>query len=189
MFGLPLHPSLIHFPIALVVVGAVAEAVYIGIRKPWLRFFGPIILTCALLGATAAYFTGTAAGDAATDQGVPEKAVDKHENAAVIAFVSIGLATLLSWATRTKDRGMQISATVAIVAAGLTLYAAHLGGKLVFVHDAGHVTEAGAPVPVGTKAGAGGAGQAAPGATSGAGEKAGSSSEAGEHEAGEHGGH
>lgn len=180
MFGLPLHPSLIHFPIALVVVGAVAEAAYIGIRKPWLRFFGPILLTCALLGATAAYFTGTAAGDKATDQGVPEKVVDKHENAAVIAFASIGLAAILSWATRAKDKGMQISATVAIVAAGLTLYAAHLGGRLVFIQGAGHVTEAGVPVPVGTKAAAGG--EAAKGAASGAGEKAGSHNEAGEHE-------
>jgi uncharacterized membrane protein len=172
MFGLPLHPSLIHFPIALVVVGAVAEAVYIGIRRPWLRFFGPILLTCALLGATAAYFTGTAAGDVAEHQGVPQKALDQHEQAGVIAFSAIGLAALLSWATRARDRGLQISATVAILAAGITLYTAHLGGRLVFVHGAGHVTQAGA-------GGAAGAVGSAPA-------DAAVGHEAGEHSAGDH---
>ncbi len=179
MFGLPLHPSLIHFPIALVVIGAVAEVVYIGIRKPWLRFLGPILLTCALLGATAAYFSGTAAGDAAEHQGVPEKAVDQHEQAGIIAFAAIGLAAILSWATRPRDRGLQISATVAVIAAGITLYTAHLGGRLVFVHGAGHVTEAGAAGTAGAGTGAAGSG------TEGA-EKAAPGHEAAEHSAGDH---
>ena len=183
MFGLPLHPSLIHFPIALVVVGAVAEAVYILIRRPWLRFLGPILLTCALLGATAAYFTGTAAGDAAEHQGVPQKALDQHEQAGIIAFSAIGLAALLSWATRTRDRGLQISATVAIIAAGITLYTAHLGGRLVFIHGAGHVTQAGA---AGAGTAAGGAASAEKAGQETGGGKAGSAQEAGEHSAGDH---
>lgn len=144
MFGLPLHPGLVHFPIALAVVGALAEIAYLVIRRPWLKLYGPILLTLALLGGGAAYFSGQAAEDPAEHQGVPEKAIGAHEQSCIIALSAVALAALLSWATRPKGKGLQLAAVVAVAGAALMLYTGHLGGRLVFLHGAGRV-EQGAP--------------------------------------------
>lgn len=149
MFGLPLHPGLIHFPIALAVVGALAEVAYLVIRRPWLKFFGPILLTLALVGGGAAYFSGQAAEDPAEHQGVPDKAIEAHEQACLISLGGVALAALLSWATRPRGRGLPLASVVAVGGAVLMLYTGHLGGRLVFLHGAGRVTAAGQPAPGG----------------------------------------
>ena len=137
--GLELHPAIVHFPIALTVVGALGALAYLFIPRDWLRWFAPILLSLALLGAAAAYFSGKAAADRAEAIGVPEAAVDQHEETGLWALGIVGLACFLSWATHTRRRGQWISTLVAIVAAGLVLWNGHLGGKLVFVHGAGRV--------------------------------------------------
>jgi uncharacterized membrane protein len=145
MFGLPLHPALVHFPIALAVVGALAEVAYLVVRRPWLRLFGPVLLSLALVGGGAAYFSGQAAEDAAEHQGVPDKDIGAHEQSCIIALCAVALATLLSWATRPGGRGLAIAAVAAGAAAVLMLYTGHLGGRLVFLHGAGRVTQGGTP--------------------------------------------
>ena len=140
MFGLELHPAVIHFPIALGVVGAVASIAYLFVRKEWLRWFGPILLTCALLGSGVAYFSGQSAEDRAEDLKVPKAAIEEHEESAIWAIGLVALATLLSWATVSKRRGEWLAALIAAVAAAAFLRTGHLGGVLVFVHGAGHVT-------------------------------------------------
>ncbi len=139
MLGLDLHPAVVHFPIALAAVGALAEIAYLLIRRPVFKWLGPILLTLALLGSGVAYFSGKAVGDKAEHQGVPEAAVDDHENSCLWALGAIGLATLLSWATHPRGRGIWITALAAFVAASLTFWTGHLGGKLVFIHGAGRV--------------------------------------------------
>jgi len=139
VFGLDLHPAVVHFPIALGLIGALAELVYLLIRRPWVRWFGPVLLTLALAGSGVAYFSGKAVGDKAEHQGVPEAAVDKHEESCLWALGTLGLATLLSWAVRPTGKGIWLSTLVALAAAGLTLYTGYLGGELVYVHGAGHV--------------------------------------------------
>jgi uncharacterized membrane protein len=157
MFGLPLHPGLVHFPIALAVVGALAEVAYLAIRRPWLKFFGPVLLTLALVGGGAAYFSGQSAEDPAEHQGVPEKDIGAHEQACIIALSGVALAALLSWATRPKGRGLGLAAILAVGAAALRLYTGHLGGRLVFLHGAGRVGQGAVP------GGAPAAGRATPG--------------------------
>ncbi len=140
MFGLELHPAVVHFPIALGVVGAFFAVVYLFLRKEWLRWFAPVLLSIALLGAVGAYFSGQNAEDRAEALRVPENAIHQHEESSLYGLGLIGLATLLSWATHARRRGEWLAAIVAVVAAGAILYTAHLGGKLVFIHGAGRVT-------------------------------------------------
>jgi uncharacterized membrane protein len=148
MFGLDLHPAAVHFPIALGVVGAVAETAYLLIRRPSLKWYGPVLLTLALAGSGAAYFSGTSVKDKAEDQGVPDEAIDKHEESCLWALGALGLATLLSWAVRPKGRAIWLSSLVALAAAGLTLYTGYLGGELVYRHGAGRVgVQAAKPPP------------------------------------------
>lgn len=139
LFGLDLHPAVVHFPVALAAVGAVSEVGYLFFRRPWIRWFAPVLLTLALAGSGVAYFSGQAVHDKAVDQGVPHDAIEKHESACVWSLGALGLAALLAWAVRTSGKGIWLSALVALAAAGLTLYTGYLGGELVYVHGAGHV--------------------------------------------------
>ena len=139
MFGLELHPAVIHYPIALGVVGAFVLLAYAILRKDWIRWFGPILLTLALAGAGAAYFSGESASDRAEHAGVPEKEVDRHEELAIWSIGVLALSTLLAWATVASRKGIWIAAPLAVAAAGMILWTAHFGGRLVFIYGAGHV--------------------------------------------------
>lgn len=145
IFGLELHPSVVHFPIALVVVGALFAVLYAALRRERLRWFAPILLSLALLGAVGAYFSGQAAEDRAEEIGVPHEALEEHESAGIWALGLIALACLLSWATHAPRRGMWVAALIAIVAVAVTFRAGHLGGTLVYVHGAGRVQEPAPP--------------------------------------------
>lgn len=166
MFGLELHPAVVHFPIALGVVGALGGVAYLFIRRDWLRWFAPILLSLALLGAGAAYFSGKSAEDRAEKIHVPEAAIEEHETSGLWAIGTLGLAALLSWATHARRRGEWAAALVAALAAAVLLRTGHLGGKLVFIHGAGHVTAGAGAGAAGAGAG-GGAGAAGGGAQPG----------------------
>jgi uncharacterized membrane protein len=142
LLGLDLHPAVVHFPIALGAVGALGEVAYLFVRRPVLKWLGPILLSLALAGSGVAYFSGNAVQDKAEDQGVPRDAVEKHQETCLWALGALGLATLLSWAVRPKGGAIWLSSIVALTAAGLTLYTAYLGGRLVYVHGAGRVKAA-----------------------------------------------
>jgi len=141
VFGLELHPAIIHYPIALGSVGALALLAYALFRREWLRWFGPILLTMALAGAGAAYFSGESAHDRAEDIGVPHEEIERHEETALWGIGILALATLLGWATTRGRRGVWVAAALAVAAAGVILWAAHLGGRLVFIYGAGRVTK------------------------------------------------
>ena len=145
--GLEIHPAIVHFPIALTIVGALVALAYLFLRRDWLRWFAPILLSLALCGAVGAYFTGQAAEDRAEDAGVPKGAIEQHEETGLWAMGLIGLACFLSWATHAKRRGEWIAALVAVAAAGLVAWNGHLGGKLVFIHGAGRVQGAHSGAP------------------------------------------
>ena len=145
MFGLELHPAVIHYPIALGTIGAVALLAYAILRHDWLRWFGPILLTAALVGAGAAYFSGESASDRAEHAGVPDAAIERHESLAIWGIGVLALSTLLAWATTASRRNVWIAAPVSVAAAALILWAAHYGGRLVYVYGAGHVTKSEVP--------------------------------------------
>jgi uncharacterized membrane protein len=159
--GLEIHPSIVHFPIALTIVGALAVLAYALLRRDWLRWFGPILLTIALAGAGGAYFSGKSAEDRAEHIGVPEAAIEEHEEVAIWAIWVIGLSALLAWATHASRRGVWLAGIVSLAAVTLVALAAHRGGKLVYIHGAGHVPSASAPKAGASPAGATGGAPAA----------------------------
>ena len=137
MFGLELHPAVVHYPIALGVVGAAVLVLYAMLRRDWLRWWGPILLTLALAGAGASYFSGQSSSDRAEKMGVPEKEVDRHEQMAIWSIGVLGLSTFLAWATVAGRRGVWLAAPLSVAAAALILWAGHLGGRLVYIYGAG----------------------------------------------------
>jgi len=145
MFGLELHPSIVHFPVALVTVGALFAVLYLFLRREWLRWFAPVLFSLALLGAGAAYFSGQSAKDRAEASGVPKPAIEEHEESGVWAVGVTALSCLVSWATHSGRRGIWISTVLALLATTIILRTGHLGGRLVYVYGAGHVAGAAAP--------------------------------------------
>jgi uncharacterized membrane protein len=138
--GMEIHPWVVHFPVALVTVAAFFSVLYLFLRREWLRWFAPLLLSLALLGAVASYFSGQAAEDRAEAIGVPEPAVEEHEETSIWGTGLMGLACLLAWATHSRQRGIWVSSLVAVAAAGLILWTGHLGGKLVYEYGAGRVS-------------------------------------------------
>ena len=77
--------------------------------------------------------------------GVPEAAIEAHEELAVWALWLIALSTLLAWATHVSRRGMWVAAIVSLGAMVVIALAAYRGGRLVYIHGAGRVPAANAP--------------------------------------------
>lgn len=139
--GMPVHPFIVHVPIALLVLSPLFELIGRASRIAWWRNAALALLVIGVLGAGAAVLTGTRAGDAAERHGVPEQAVDAHERMA-FATLWLGLAAVVAYGV--AARVGRARAAVAALALLLQLAAAvtvgvtgHRGGMLVFQHGAG----------------------------------------------------
>ena len=146
MPNLPLHPALVHLPLALALVvpllaAVVIVAVWLGWldRRAWAIVVG--LQLCQLGGALVALQTGHEEGERYED--VAKAAVEAHEEAATVFTVASGVTLALAAAgllIRRKEALMALAAaTVAAggVTASLALRAGHAGGELVFVHGLG----------------------------------------------------
>lgn len=139
-----LHPLVVHFPIAMVLVGTVA--VLIWASKPsafWYRCATLAFLVGAL-AATTAYFTGEAAEEAAEDVPIVDQIVGLHERMAIFTLAAT-LITLLALVL-TQPRLLSGSTdepppakavrfaigALAVTAAILVSLTSHLGGLMVW---------------------------------------------------------
>lgn len=158
MFDLPLHPAIVHLPLAgAVFVPLVAVFLVFGrgSRDTWLLGVGLQGLT--LLGATLGLRTGEA-DEERVEHAVRESLIHAHEEAAELftVILGLGLAVWVAGLLLRSDRLRRGLAVVAAVAGLLGLIAGlqvgHLGGELVYQHGA-------ASAWVGGAAQGGGAGQ------------------------------
>jgi uncharacterized membrane protein len=137
----PLHPAVIHFPIALALVALLVELLA---RVPRWRALEPaaaLLVTLAALGAIAAVVTGDMAHDEAVVPAGAHDLVEQHEELGETAMWSlVGLAAarlLLGWRRRFSGALPWAYLVLAAAAAGLVAYNGHLGGRLVFDHGVG----------------------------------------------------
>ena len=143
-----LHPVVVHFPIAFVVVAPLLDLACLVFRsRVWLDRAASAMYLAGTLGAGAAYLSGERAAEALQSiSPAAESVLADHEAQAVLTLVVLAAATLLrvtvSWLAR-DDRRIKIGmfrllalpATVAALAM-LALTADH-GGKLVYRHGIG----------------------------------------------------
>jgi uncharacterized membrane protein len=135
-----LHAMIVHFPIALLMVGFLSELISLVTGRKFFSQVSFYLLILAAAGALTAYFTGDAAGDG-LEGGSLKKAMDLHEQAAVITLWLTVAAALLRTAfelLKKKMLWLKITAIVlfgaAVAGVGRTGY---LGGQLVYKHAAG----------------------------------------------------
>lgn len=138
--GMPVHPLVVHVPVALLVLSPLFELVGRTLDAAWWRNAALTLLLIGVMGAAAAVVTGSRAGATAERHGVPEQAVDAHERMAY-ATLWLGLAAAVAYgiAARVRRARAVVSALALLLqlAAAVTVgIAGHRGGVLVYQHGA-----------------------------------------------------
>ncbi len=140
----PLHPAMVHFPIALILLGALCAVTAAFVRRWNLPLFAAVLLSFGALGAIAAGQTGEREEDAAEHAAGGKALLKQHETWAdrtcSLALVSAGLAIAAVAAARWSRTARGLGAVAAIVALGAgwcVIQTGHAGGQLVYGHGAG----------------------------------------------------
>ena len=142
MAGIPLHPQLVHFPIAFLTVSFLLDLIGILINsKKWI-YFGGILLLLAVLTAFAALLSGQSAEDTIEPMSDAfHDAVEEHEGMATRTFFFILMIGIVRGWLQIKSKFNSWKQWGYIMLAGigvmLILRVGHLGGKLVYNHGAG----------------------------------------------------
>jgi uncharacterized membrane protein len=152
---IPLHPVIVHTPIALILFSLLFELVGRFTDIDWWRKAAFAMLVIGVLGAGAAVLSGNAAEETAEDQGVPDDAIEAHEEAGTLTLW-LGVAAVLARALASRPgpaRGaVSLLALVAhLLTAGAVGMAGFRGGILVYDHGAG--IKASAPAVPGDRSG------------------------------------
>lgn len=135
----PLHPILVHFPIALLFTAVFFEFWGFLFPRESYRQFGLWLLIFGFVGGIVASGFGWWAEDSVKAAGVPEDAIDRHESFAVATLILFGVLLIFRrWVRdRWSVRVQTIYLTLAV--AGLLLLATtgYFGGDLVYRYGAG----------------------------------------------------
>lgn len=134
-----LHPFAVHFPIALLLVSLVAEAIWL-IRKQ--EFWRDMAFWLLLFGAAGSFLAAISGGWAEDALNMGHDLHEKVEQHETVGYIIAWLyAALLVWKIlRRKAMGIPENRTflgAMLVATALLLYSGFLGGKLVYEYGAG----------------------------------------------------
>jgi len=135
-----LHAMIIHFPIALLMVGFLSEIIALFYNRILFRKIAFYLLLLGAVGAIAAYLSGGYAAEG-IETGRLAEAIEAHEEAALITLwlaiiTAIYRATLLFFKyERPWTKWVGILLFAALV--GSIINTGNLGGKLVYEHGAG----------------------------------------------------
>ena len=142
MFGTThLHPMIVHFPIALLIVGFLSDLIGVFLKKDFFSKAGFYLLILGTAGVIAAYFSGNIAGDGVSEAGVLKQALENHEEAAELSLWLMVIASVVRIGIVLFKKYSGIFKWVAILLflAGILSIArtGYYGGELVFKHAAG----------------------------------------------------
>ncbi len=136
-----LHPMVVHFPIALLIVGFATDVAGLFIKREFLNQAGFYLLILGALGTMAALSSGELAGEGIAEYGELGLAIERHEEAAELAgwLVGIAAAARIALVLLKKHTGLlKIAALVLFFAAVLAIArTGYYGGKLVYENAAG----------------------------------------------------
>lgn len=132
---MPLHPLIVHFPIALLIVGTVAQLV--ALFKP--DFFdkaATYLLGLGWISGWIAYFTGDGAEEFAerTQNKDIEALVSTHETLALVSLILFAVALILKWLAYRKPAAFWKPLVIVVCLSGAVLVgvAGHYGGRMAY---------------------------------------------------------
>lgn len=135
----PIHPMLVHFPIALLSAAVFFDLLGKKWRPEECRIAGLYTLVLGFAGAALSVISGALAEDAAEHSGVPERAIEIHEMLGFATFwIFAGLLGLrvVIWLDWIQERRL-VTALLGIVGVLVMLVASYYGGSLVYDYGAG----------------------------------------------------
>ena len=131
---------LVHFPIALIISGFIAEIIGLISGKPVFKLGGFYLLLAGTAGTIASYLAGNAAGEG-MEGGSLENAMEQHEEAGTIALwltIATAVVYLGIYIFKYHKKWLRMAAIVLFaVAVGAIARTGYLGGQLVYKHGAG----------------------------------------------------
>ncbi len=135
----PIHPMLVHFPIALLSASMLCDLLALRWRPDEFRIAGLYTLVLGLAGALLSVISGHMAEEAVEHSGVPEQILEIHEKLGFATFwIFAGLLGLRA-AERLGWIGWQRMITIAVgmVAVLVLFVTSYYGGSLVYDYGAG----------------------------------------------------
>ena len=147
---LPLHPILVHFPIALLITSVLFDAAGVIVKREALREGALWLLALGLVAGVAAGVAGLVAKEAAGKAGIAESLIERHET---LAFVTLAIfGTLLGYRLFLRNQLVRVTLAVyligALVGIGTLSATGYFGGHLVYEHGAGVKAMKSAPSPL-----------------------------------------
>lgn len=135
----PLHPPLVHFPVALVTLSVAADALGNALGSASLHEAGWWALLGAAIGAALSVLAGLYDMSRARIAHDAHERVHKHMRVGLVLLTALAALTLWRWQIETGPvRGLGGPYLVAAFAVlGLTFYQGWLGGRLVFAQGVG----------------------------------------------------
>jgi len=134
-----LHPAVVHFPIGLLVLSTVLEAIGFATGRADFSRFSWWSQIAGVLGLAIAVVTGLIAGNRAIPTPPGRAALDIHEQLALLTAASV--AALFLWRIAKKGKVPPDAPRVYLVALGMStlllLTTAWFGGELVFRYAIG----------------------------------------------------
>ena len=134
------HAMVIHFPIALLIIGFLSELLGYAIKKPFFNQAAFFLLILGTFGTIAAYLSGDAAGEG-MEEGSLGQAIGMHQEAAIVTLWSVVITSLVHTAIlffKYKNKWfIRISIMLFALSIGAVTRTAYLGGQLVYKHAAG----------------------------------------------------
>jgi uncharacterized membrane protein len=132
---------IVHFPIALLIVGFLSELISLILKKEFFSRAGYYLLILGTVGVIAAYLSGEYAGDGITEAGALKQALETHESAALLSlWLMVGAALVrIALVFFKKHNGVFKWAAFILFLLGVLSIArtGYYGGELVFKHAAG----------------------------------------------------
>lgn len=136
---MPLHPLVVHFPIALLIMAGVFYLVEVIVQNDKFGFPGFILHALGLLGTIVAIFSGDVAEGGVIHTHEINELLDLHENLGMLSAWAFG--SLAVWVFLRKQSKILIEKIgFLIVYAGLIgvlAWTSHIGGTMVYEHGAG----------------------------------------------------
>jgi uncharacterized membrane protein len=137
----PLHPAVVHFPIALALVGVLLDLVARHPRARALEPGGAVVMALAALGGIAATLTGQLAEEWVVVPRAARVLLERHEELGEIAMWALVVLALsrvaLAWRGLFRGALAWAYLAAALAVAALVGYQGALGGELVYRHGVG----------------------------------------------------
>lgn len=135
----PIHPMLVHFPIALLSASVLFDLLGGRWRPQEFRLAGLYTLVLGLAGAMVSVVSGALAEEAVEHRGVPESILEMHETLGFATFwlfaglLGLRMAERIGWIRERRPVivGWGLASVVVL------FVASYYGGSLVYEHGAG----------------------------------------------------